>query len=226
MKKLLLKVLFLPMITFAYPTSGWQDSDGGGLLAVIATLAIFIVPVLISKIVSIFKTNKKESETVNPIQKEISLNDAAVEPKEKDIYVDTYKTHAKEFIKEPYVREDNNTQMNTGSREPFYIVIIFVLLIIMFVQYTKYREDSFSRITQCFADVVPDSEKDFCESFYEKYRDPKITLSEAEKVITDCWDERFLYCEEEGLGDECTFEAYNYCAVKNPDHWEILEAKY
>ena len=42
----------------------------------------------------------------------------------------------------------------------------------MFVQYTKYKEDSFSRITQCFADVVPEAEQDFCESFYEKYRDP------------------------------------------------------
>ena len=172
MKKLLLKVLFLPMITFANPTSGWQDSDGGGLLAVIATLAIFIVPVLISKIVSIFKTNKQESEIVNPIQKEISLSDVAEEPKEADIYVDTHKKHAKELTKELYIKDDNyNNKTNTANREPFYILIILVLLIIMFVQYTKYREDSFSRITQCFADVVPDSEQDFCESIYEKYRD-------------------------------------------------------
>ncbi|MDC0961983.1 hypothetical protein OAR55_00900 [Gammaproteobacteria bacterium] len=169
MKKLLLKVLFLPMITFANPTSGWQDSDGGGLLAIIATLAIFIVPVLISKIVSIFKTNKKESETVNSIQKEISLNDVAQEPKKEDVYMNTYKKHAKELTKELYIKDNNKT--DTSNREPFYILIILVLLIIMFVQYTKYREDSFSRITQCFADVVPDSEQDFCESIYEKYRD-------------------------------------------------------
>jgi len=65
---------------------------------------------------------------------------------------------------------------NTSNREPFYILIILVLLIIMFVQYTKYKEDSFSRITQCFADVVPEAEQDFCESFYEKYRDPLWNL--------------------------------------------------
>jgi len=114
---------------------------------------------------------------------------------------------------------------NTSNREPFYILIILVLLIIMFVQYTKYKEDSFSRITQCFADVVPDGEKDFCESFYEKHRDPKITLSEAEKVMSDCWNERISYCKEEALGDECTFGSYNYCQVKYPDHWKILEDK-
>ncbi len=41
----------------------------------------------------------------------------------------------------------------------------------MYYQYIQHREDSFSRITQCFADEVPDSEQDFCESIYEKYRD-------------------------------------------------------
>ena len=114
---------------------------------------------------------------------------------------------------------------NTSNREPFYILIILVLLIIIFVQYTKYKEDSFSRITQCFADVVPDSEQDFCESFYNKYRDSKVTMSEAETVINDCWDERISYCKDEVLGDECTFGSYKYCQAKHPEHWEILENK-
>jgi len=58
-----------------------------------------------------------------------------------------------------------------SKKDFIYLLIIAGLLAVIFVQYTKYREDSFSRITQCFADVVPDSEQDFCESIYEKYRD-------------------------------------------------------
>ena len=142
------------------------------ILGVIWIIGWLVIPMLYGIFIKAPK-QFMDGELTKPKHEDVNENksDTEEEPKEKDIYVDTYKTHAKEFIKEPYVREDNNTQMNTGSREPFYIVIIFVLLIIMFVQYTKYREDSFSRITQCFADVVPDSEQDFCESIYEKYRD-------------------------------------------------------
>ena len=222
MKKLLALLIISPF-TYSNPTSGWQDSlsDSGGWFFLLGAWVFILV-------VGGF-LNLKDKFTKPEIKLDTSKDEESVfteeEPKEKDIYVDTYKKHAKEFVKEPYVRENKNMQMNTGSREPFYMVTILALLIIMFVQYTKYREDSFSRITQCFADEVPDSEQDFCESFYEEYRDPKITLSEAEKVITDCWDERIMYCKEEALGDECTFRAFEYCAVKHPEHWKIMEDK-
>lgn len=49
-----------------------------------------------------------------------------------------------------------------------YIGIIIALLITLVAMNVQYKQDSFSRITKCFADVV--EEPKFCESFYEKHR--------------------------------------------------------
>tara|TARA_R100001510_G_C7626966_1_gene186631 strand:- start:51 stop:227 length:177 start_codon:yes stop_codon:yes gene_type:complete len=49
-----------------------------------------------------------------------------------------------------------------------YLGIILALLIALIALNAQYRQDSFSRITKCFADVV--EEPEFCESFYEKHR--------------------------------------------------------
>ena len=143
------------------------------ILGVIWIIGWLVIPMLYGIFITAPKQfmngelTKSKHEDVNE-----NKSNTQEEPKEEDIYVNTYKKHAKELTKELYIKDDNNNnKTNTANREPFYILIILVLLIIMFVQYTKYREDSFSRITQCFADVVPDSEQDFCESIYEKYRD-------------------------------------------------------
>jgi ABC-type sulfate transport system permease component len=49
-----------------------------------------------------------------------------------------------------------------------YLGIILALLITIFAMNIQHKQDSFSRITKCFADVV--EEPKFCESFYEKHR--------------------------------------------------------
>lgn len=49
-----------------------------------------------------------------------------------------------------------------------YIGIIIALLITLVAMNVQYKQDSFSRITKCFADVI--TEPKFCESFFEKHR--------------------------------------------------------
>jgi len=227
MKKLLALILIFPILS-ANPTSGWQNSanDSGGWLFLIgAWILIFIVGGFANLKDKFYEARRTKVEHDISEDEEINENDDYLDDNlsKEDAFVDTYKKHAKKIAKELYVKEDNNpkSQMNVVSREPFYVLTILVLLVGMYFQYTKYREDSFSRITQCFADVIPDTEQDFCESFYEKYRDSKITLSDADTVIHDCWDERLLFCKQEGLGDECTFGTMNYCKTKHPDHWEV-----
>jgi hypothetical protein len=49
-----------------------------------------------------------------------------------------------------------------------YLGIILALVITIVAMNIQHKQDSFSRITKCFADVV--EEPKFCESFYEKHR--------------------------------------------------------
>lgn len=49
-----------------------------------------------------------------------------------------------------------------------YLGIILALVITIIAMNIQHKQDSFSRITKCFADVV--EEPKFCESFYEKHR--------------------------------------------------------
>ena len=55
-----------------------------------------------------------------------------------------------------------------NKKDLIYLLIIIGLLGAMYYQYTQYQEDSFSRITKCFADEV--EEVGWCEKFYDKYR--------------------------------------------------------
>ena len=57
------------------------------------------------------------------------------------------------------------------KKDVTYILIIFVLCFLMYYQYSQYRLDSYSRTTQCFTDVVPDSDVEFCNSFFEKQKE-------------------------------------------------------
>jgi hypothetical protein len=50
-----------------------------------------------------------------------------------------------------------------------YILVIITLLAVMYVQYTKYQEDSYSRTVACFEDVV--EEVEWCEEFYRKHNE-------------------------------------------------------
>ena len=50
-----------------------------------------------------------------------------------------------------------------------YLLIITGLLVVMYFQYTKYQEDSYSRTVACFADVV--EEVEWCEEFYRKHNE-------------------------------------------------------
>jgi hypothetical protein len=49
-----------------------------------------------------------------------------------------------------------------------YLGIILILLIAFIGLHVQHQQDSFSRITKCFADVI--TEPKFCESFFEKHR--------------------------------------------------------
>ena len=57
------------------------------------------------------------------------------------------------------------------KKDSIYISIILVLCFLMYYQYSQYRLDSYSRVVNCFRDVVPENDIDFCESFYEKHRE-------------------------------------------------------
>ena len=66
------------------------------------------------------------------------------------------------------LKKDGMNYMAT-TKDVIYLLIIFVLILGMYIQYANYREDSFSRITKCFADEV--KEVEWCEKFYDKYRE-------------------------------------------------------
>ena len=57
------------------------------------------------------------------------------------------------------------------KKDTIYLLIILVLCFLMYYQYSQYRLDSHSRVVNCFRDVVPENDIDFCESFYEKHRE-------------------------------------------------------
>ena len=50
-----------------------------------------------------------------------------------------------------------------------YIGIIIALLIALFALNIQYKNDSHSRIVNCFRDIIVEPE--FCESFFEKHRE-------------------------------------------------------
>ena len=55
------------------------------------------------------------------------------------------------------------------NKDIFYILIIISLLVIMYVQYSNYQNDSYTRVMDCFKDEVKEIE--FCQAFYEQYKD-------------------------------------------------------
>ena len=53
------------------------------------------------------------------------------------------------------------------KKDIFYILIITSLLVTMYVQYSNYQNDSYTRVMDCFKDEVKEFE--FCQKFYKQY---------------------------------------------------------
>lgn len=56
-----------------------------------------------------------------------------------------------------------------SKKDYAYLFVIAGLLIVMYVQYTHYQNDSYTRVMDCFRDQV--KEPKFCEQFYESLKD-------------------------------------------------------
>ena len=50
-----------------------------------------------------------------------------------------------------------------------YIGIIIALLIALFALNNQYKNDSYTRVMNCFKDVI--DEPEFCQEFYKQYKD-------------------------------------------------------
>ena len=57
--------------------------------------------------------------------------------------------------------------INSMKKDIFYILIITSLLVTMYVQYSNYQNDSYTRVMDCFRDEV--KEPEFCQAFYKQY---------------------------------------------------------
>lgn len=56
-----------------------------------------------------------------------------------------------------------------NKKDVIYLLIIAGLLVVMYVQYSNYQNDSYTRVMDCFKDEV--KELEFCEAFYKQYLD-------------------------------------------------------
>ena len=56
-----------------------------------------------------------------------------------------------------------------NKKDVIYLLIIAGLLAVMYVQYSNYQNDSYTRVMDCFKDEV--KELEFCEAFYKQYTD-------------------------------------------------------
>ena len=50
-----------------------------------------------------------------------------------------------------------------------YILVIITLLAVMYVQYSNYQNDSYTRVMDCFRDEI--KEPEFCQEFYKHYNE-------------------------------------------------------
>jgi len=56
-----------------------------------------------------------------------------------------------------------------NKKDAIYLLIITGLLAVMYVQYSNYQNDSYTRVMDCFKDEV--KEPEFCKAFYKQYLD-------------------------------------------------------
>ena len=172
MKKLILLPL-LPLMIYANPTSGWYDDSGDSNPWILLLLpAIFLVPWFIGEIIDLFKSKPKsnvientESET-DIIENELNTEEDIDKAKEQML-----KGFNTEFVEKNNHREfnnmDNNNKRLFNGRDYFYISTIIILLVALYSLYTQYRNDSYTRVMDCFRDDV--KELEFCEAFLKQY---------------------------------------------------------
>ena len=56
-----------------------------------------------------------------------------------------------------------------NKKDAIYLLIITGLLAVMYVQYSNYQNDSYTRVMDCFREEV--KEPEFCQAFYKQYTD-------------------------------------------------------
>lgn len=56
-----------------------------------------------------------------------------------------------------------------NKKDVIYLLIITGLLATMYVQYSQYQNDSYTRVMDCFRDKV--KEPKFCKQFYESFKE-------------------------------------------------------
>ena len=54
-----------------------------------------------------------------------------------------------------------------NKKDAIYLLIIAGLLAVIYVQYSQYQNDSYTRVMNCFKDEV--KEPEFCQAFYKQY---------------------------------------------------------
>ena len=59
--------------------------------------------------------------------------------------------------------------MKFDIKDVMYLGIILALLLALTAINIEYRNDSYTRVMNCFSDIV--NEPEFCEKFYKQYKD-------------------------------------------------------
>ena len=217
MKKLLLLIL-LPMMIYANPTSGWQDSanDTGGILFLLGAWAlIFIIGGFSMLKDKIFKQTVEEdtNKETDIIDNELDTEEDIGKAKEQMI-----KGFNTESVEENDIHMTTK-EINNDSRDPLYILIILALCMFIYYQYSEYRQDSYSRTQNCFRDVVPADDKEYCDNFIQEYKELSIK-ADAVEIIEGCFEEQFSMCPSDISENECAETSIAFCTTSYPDYME------
>ena len=218
MKKLLLLPL-LPLMIYANPTSGWQDSanDTGGWLFLLGAWAlIFIIGGFSMLKDKIFKQTVEEdtNKETDIIDNELDTEEDIAKAKEQML-----KGFNTESVEENDIHMTTK-EINNDHRDPIYILIILALCMFIHYQYSEYRQDSYSRTQNCFRDVVPADDKEYCDTFIQEYKELSIK-ADAVEIIEGCFNESIPMCENEDITfDECLGITDAFCTARHPEYME------
>jgi hypothetical protein len=124
-----------------------------------------------------------------------------------------------EFVEENDIHMTTK-EINNDSRDPIYILIILALCMFIYYQYSEYRQDSYSRTQNCFRDVVPADDKEYCDTFIQEYKELSIK-ADAVEIIEGCFNESISMCENEDITfDECLGITDAFCTARHPEYME------
>lgn len=215
MKKLLPLIILTPFIQ-SNPTGAWRHdmydssySYGGGIWPyLLIGFVVFLIYAFVANWYDEYKEKKAAQKT--------EIQDIKTKMDEE-----MQKDSMQEIKKEIPNPVNKSSSSPNGSREPIYILIILVLCMLMYYQYSQYRLDSHSRVVNCFRDVVPDGDLDFCESFYEKHRETTLK-ADAIEIIEGCFNESISMCENEDItNDECALITDAFCTARHPEYMDV-----